>query len=101
MTDSEPADGADGAARGGPPTTTCAVDLLDALDRANGEFRNRLEQVRPDDWSRPTPCDEWDVRFLVAHVVGGSRFAASVLSGSSARAGLSGPTAGSGPTPSG
>ena len=64
------------------------MDLLDALDRANGEFRTRLEQVGPDDWTRPTPCDQWDVRFLVAHVVGGSRFAVSVLSGSSARAAM-------------
>ena len=37
-----------------------------------------------DAWSRPTPCDDWDVRYLVAHVVGGNRFAVQVLDGASA-----------------
>ena len=41
-----------------------------------------------DEWVKPTPCDEWDVRYLVAHVVGGNRFASSVLSGASAQAAM-------------
>jgi uncharacterized protein (TIGR03086 family) len=28
-----------------------------------------LHQLGPDDWSRSTPCSEWDVRALVQHVV--------------------------------
>jgi hypothetical protein len=35
-------------------------------------------------WSLDTPCSEWDVHYLVAHVVGGNRFAASVLAGMTA-----------------
>ena len=37
---------------------------------ANDEFARRLRLVGPDDWSRPTPCAEWNVRALVNHVVG-------------------------------
>ena len=35
-------------------------------------------------WTLATPCPEWDVRYLAAHVVGGNRFATSILSGLSA-----------------
>lgn len=60
------------------------MDLLQALAVATDEFSRRLAVVGDAEWSRPTPCTEWDVRYLVAHVVGGNRFAASLLSGRSA-----------------
>jgi uncharacterized protein (TIGR03086 family) len=60
------------------------VDLLDALDAAVGEFRSRLASIGAEQWVAPTPCAEWDVHFLVAHVVGGHRFASLVLAGTSA-----------------
>ena len=64
------------------------VDLLDALDVAVGEFRGRLVGVADDTWAMPTPCDGWDVRYLVAHVVGGHRFTVLVLDGATAREAL-------------
>jgi uncharacterized protein (TIGR03086 family) len=60
------------------------MDLLNALDLATDEFGTRLARVTPDGWAGATPCGDWDVRYLAAHVVGGNRFAASVLRGMSA-----------------
>lgn len=59
------------------------TDHLAALDVATLEFGSRLALVQEGHWSAPTPCDEWDVRYLVAHVVGGNRFATAVLGGQS------------------
>jgi uncharacterized protein (TIGR03086 family) len=64
------------------------VPVLDALDVATAEFAQRLALVGADQWAAPTPCDDWDVRSLVAHVVGGNRFTALVLGGVAAGAAL-------------
>jgi uncharacterized protein (TIGR03086 family) len=45
-------------------------DLFRVLEVANRGFDVRLGQVGARDWSRETPCPEWDVRALVNHVVG-------------------------------
>jgi uncharacterized protein (TIGR03086 family) len=65
-----------------------ALDDLDALDRAVDGFGERLALVA-DRWTAPTPCDDWDVRWLCAHVVGGNRFAVLILGGASAADALS------------
>ena len=57
---------------------------LRALDSAVAEFRVRLAAVADGDWAAPTPCTDWDIRYLVAHVVGGNRFASLVLGGATA-----------------
>jgi uncharacterized protein (TIGR03086 family) len=37
--------------------------------RAAGRFGHLVHAVRADQWTLPTPCEEWDVRALVGHVV--------------------------------
>lgn len=41
----------------------------------------RVAAVGPDDWQRPTPCADWDVRALVAHLVDENRWAPPLLAG--------------------
>lgn len=48
------------------------MDLFRQLDRSIFEFGTRLRLVRAEHWMLATPCDEWDVRALVNHVVGGA-----------------------------
>jgi len=43
-------------------------------------------EVASDDWARPTPCDEWSVRDLVNHVVGGNVRYVMILAGEPADA---------------
>ena len=62
------------------------MDLLTALNAATDEFGRRLALIPDGGWTRPTPCADWDVHYLAAHVVGGNRFAVSILGGMSASA---------------
>jgi uncharacterized protein (TIGR03086 family) len=44
-------------------------------------FERALAAVDAGDWTRPTPCADWDVRALVAHVVDEHRWVAGLLGG--------------------
>ncbi len=48
------------------------MDSYQALDRSRVEFRRVLAGVGEEHWGLATPCDEWDVRKLVNHVLGGN-----------------------------
>jgi uncharacterized protein (TIGR03086 family) len=48
------------------------MDAFEALDRSRVEFRRVLAGVGHEHWELATPCEEWDVRELVNHVLGGN-----------------------------
>ncbi|MBV8162582.1 MAG: TIGR03086 family protein [Acidimicrobiia bacterium] len=57
------------------------MDPFETLDRGRVEFRRVLAGVGSDHWELPTPCDAWDVRALVNHVLGGNVRYALLLHG--------------------
>src|SRR4051794_20549433 len=48
------------------------MDAFETLDRSRVEFRRVLAGVTHEHWELATPCEEWDVRALVNHVLGGN-----------------------------
>ncbi len=41
------------------------------MTEAFARFMTLIESLRADDWSKPTPCTEWNVHDMVAHQAGG------------------------------
>jgi uncharacterized protein (TIGR03086 family) len=58
-----------------------ASDLPDLHRRAMDRFSDNVRQVRDDQWDRPTPCADWNVRELVNHVVNENRWTPPLLEG--------------------
>jgi uncharacterized protein (TIGR03086 family) len=55
--------------------------LLDLYRDSVSSFADRVARIRPDQWSGPTPCREWDVRTLVNHVVYEQRWSVPLFAG--------------------
>ena len=49
--------------------------------RAADRFAGLVHSVRAEQWQLPTPCAAWDVRALVNHVVGESRWVVPLFEG--------------------
>lgn len=45
------------------------MDLFDALQRTYERSDGVIANLRDDDMGKPTPCSDWDVRMLLAHMV--------------------------------
>lgn len=50
----------------------CAVDALEAHQRAQDAFAGVLVNVESDQFGAPTPCSEWTVADLIEHVLAGN-----------------------------
>src|SRR4051794_31070986 len=56
-------------------------DLPGLHQRALDATRAIVAGVRPDQWSAPTPCADWDVRELTNHIVSGNWWADELATG--------------------
>ena len=56
-------------------------DVVGLYEKAAAGTRAYLASVRVDQWENATPCDEWNVRQLVNHIVGGVRNTKVLLEG--------------------
>jgi uncharacterized protein (TIGR03086 family) len=45
------------------------MDATEVFRQATAAWLERVRDVKPDQWDKPTPCEAWDVRTLVNHVV--------------------------------
>jgi uncharacterized protein (TIGR03086 family) len=57
------------------------MDVVEMHRRASEEFVRQVAAVKPDQWGDSTPCQDWDVRMLVNHVVGEERWTVPLLAG--------------------
>ena len=55
------------------------MDVVEMCQQATDGAAAVIGTLKPDDLTRPTPCEGWDVRALINHMVGvNHRFAAAV-----------------------
>jgi uncharacterized protein (TIGR03086 family) len=57
------------------------MSAVELHGQAARQFRDVIASVRDDQWALPTPCDEWDVKALINHVVGEALWTPPLLSG--------------------
>jgi len=57
------------------------MDAAELHRRTTESWMDRVAAVGADQWERPTPCTDWDVRALVNHVVGEDRWTIPLMAG--------------------
>jgi uncharacterized protein (TIGR03086 family) len=57
------------------------TDIAELHDRALESTGRVVAGIRADQWHNPTPCEGWDVRDLVNHLVSGNLWAAELAAG--------------------
>ena len=58
-----------------------AAHPIDQLRRSLVAVAALINDIRPDQWSAPTPCEQWDVHRVVEHLVGMNLVFAAMLAG--------------------
>ena len=64
------------------------MDPFEILATSRAEFERRLRMVADGQWELPTPCEGWDVRRLVTHVVAGDALSVVLLHGAMREEGI-------------
>lgn len=62
-------------------STSESADVVEVYVEALAVFGNAVRDVADHEWDLPTPCPEWNVKEVVAHVVLGEAALPSVLAG--------------------
>jgi len=57
------------------------TNIVALLGRATQQTGAIIDGVKDDQWNAPTPCTEWDVRTIVAHLVRGNENTAAIAAG--------------------
>ena len=57
------------------------TEALDQLRRSSAAVADLVDRIRPDQWSAPTPCVDWNVRRVVQHLVGLNRVFTAMVAG--------------------
>lgn len=57
------------------------MDVVDQMERSFAIASSVLGEVRPEQWTAPSPCEGWTVRDVVNHMVGGTKMVSVCLSG--------------------
>jgi len=57
------------------------MDVVALYRRSMDNFTDAVSRIGPDQWSDPTPCEGWDVRTLVNHLVYEDRWAVPLFEG--------------------
>src|SRR5689334_20003872 len=63
--------------------TGARSDDRDLVERAGALFTQRVHEVPANRWQSETPCDGWDIRDLVNHVVAEHLWVPELLGGAS------------------
>jgi uncharacterized protein (TIGR03083 family) len=66
----------------GPSNVQPTIERPTAMRLAETEYRrvtDAVDALQSEDWARPTDCTEWDVRQVVAHIVGMAKFISTPL----------------------
>ena len=69
------------AARGLPTVSAASGQSLADLTESLGLAYSFVRQIPADGWRAPTPCDAWDIRALVNHMVGSAHMVSYGLTG--------------------